>query len=312
MNPDNANQPNEQPAAPPQEPVAPPQPIQSAQPPTQPTPFAQPPQPPMSPGYPVPMTSGGGNRNKLLLIIGAIVGGLVLLGVLVAAMVMMTGVSKQDYQNAYEKAGDLSKAYSKETSVYVSEYSSESEITNETDTLKSAHKDFVSSYNQLKGMKAVTNDKEAKKAFDALEAKYKDYEANYQAKIEAYEQIMPLLTKMGNTSPSSPDEAMSLLKSLQSDLDKTNLSVDVNKTYVNSLKTHLATLIDLGDKVIAMRAARQYDSSLVNQYYDATDTLSDDSKDWESNLKKLEDKANISDEAYKLSRVLLDKYTKSK
>ena len=29
-------------------------------------------------------------------------------------------------------------------------------------------------------------------------------------------------------------------------------------------------------------------------------------------LKKLEDKANISDEAYKLSRVLLDKYTKSK
>lgn len=305
MNPDTTNQPNEQPEMP-QQPVAPPQPQQPAQPmqPAQPQPMFQPQPAPMTPGS--PMNTGGSSNKKLFIIIGAIVGGLLLIGLIIILALTMSGVSKKDYKDAYDTAGTLRSAYTKESSAYVSAYSTETEISNNVDDIKSAHKDVTAAYDKLKNMKAIKNDKEVKKDFDALATKYSDYQKDYDVKIEAYEKVMPLIAKMNNMKAGSKSEALASLKGLKTDFDSIQVTQDVNKTFVTSVQKNLNTLVSLAEKMVAG------DSSVLSDYYDTTDEFSNAARDWQSNIKKLDDKADIYDQISKLSTTLFDKYIKKK
>lgn len=338
MNPEAPNQEaNPNPPQPPVEPPAPqgfqPQPAeqpQNTQPvPPQPVvqqppvgqPFGLQPMPGQSPQQPMPMgapvapmspASTGPKLSKKL--IGLIAGGVVLFsGLLVLLVVLFAGPSKADYKQAMDTTDTAREAWSKIAGVYVSSSSTQTELANSVDTMKTAKSDLFTQLDTLAKSKAVTGDKDLKEKWKAVSDKKSKLDAALSARIEAYEKIYPIVIAI-DSSPSTPAEAQAMLKDAQSKIGSiSGLNDENNKKYVERIKTDLDKLIVVLDKVIEMRQnPAKYDSATMNTYYDLTTELTDADRDWSSNMNKQMDDSDIRKEMSALSTAIADKYYKMK
>lgn len=121
---------------------------------------------------PYPMQGGGkkGGTGKVLIIIGAVVGALLLIGVAVFAYLMLSGPTKKDYADAKDVAQQAADQISSMDSATQGYFISTSYITKSGSELQGMLDDYKSSVDELKGMKAL-RDKEAKSLYDSFQTK---------------------------------------------------------------------------------------------------------------------------------------------
>lgn len=269
--------------------------------------------------FPVPATpvgsSPGGNYSprsgpKLGLILGLIGGfiGLVILivgGIFVATALL--GVSKADYQTAYDTTSDLRDSYSDIGSVYISSYSTETEIKNGVDTITKAKDAVNENYEKLSNLKAIKSDSDVAVSFKKLSDKKPKFDTAMDATLEAYGEILPAISGISASSSSSTK-----LKQLRMGLEGlTGLKDQNNKDFVASMITTLTKLEVLAAKIQAGRNDyRLYDSSAVRSYYDAADDMSAAIKDWQSNLTKMGEEGELADEINDLGELITNKLNK--
>jgi len=317
MDPQNMNQPPvppQQPVqptpTPPEVPMAPPASFQPQQPASQPQPF-QPMAPAPTPapyGGFAPQPTGSGPNKKLILgIIGGVVGLLVIIIVAVLAASSI-GVSKSDYEDASEKMQSVKSSYNKLGTVYLGTSSTDAEVKNGIDTIKSAHDEFASKVDELGGLKAVKSDKDVNELYKAVLDKKPKFDKAVEATVEAYEKIYPAVKDFNSYSSDTADE-ISALKAKLEGID--GLKDDNNKQFVEKMATLLEKFSTLAKKVQAGRADyHKYDSQAVTDFYDTSTDIRNAVRDWQSNLNKMADDGELKDELNALDDKIYDKVTK--
>lgn len=274
--------------------------------------FAQ----PAAPVMPAPQVSTvmsqsqPGGAPKKGLIIGLIVGGVLLVAGLIAAALLLSGPTKDDYKKASTTASDLASAYSAMNMVYLSTSATETEIKNDLGTLKTNREKFNTKFSELKEMKAVSRDKEVDEAYKAATDKKAKLDASLDAQMEAFEEILPVVRKIseGSSSVNDVSDFLELVTDIRGDLQALELKATVNKDYVDTLVRDLKKLEALIPKVQASRDDyTKYDSKVTSDFYDTISDLSKDDRDWQSNMEKLQDDGEMKDELNKIQDVLMDK-----
>ena len=255
----------------------------------------------------VPTSPTSGLGKKLGLIIGAIVGVLAIVAVAVFAMSAF-GVSRADYSEAVEATGNMSTAYSSLAVVYVSPYSTETEIKNSLDTMKNNQKKFEEKFTELGKLRAMKSDKDIKAEYKKLVDKKPKFDAALDAAFESYEKVLPLVSSV-NSSTGSTSEGAAVFADLRMKFEGVSgLEHDVNKTFVSSMAEVLKEIEAAATKVAEGRADRsKYDSNAVTQLYDSIDKMRDITSDWTSNLNKLADDGELRDEISSLFDALSKK-----
>ena len=277
-----------------------------------PQPVSPPPYPNSNPGANTPGTGprSGPNKGLLFGIIGGVVGLLVLIVVIIMVVVSL-GVSKEDYSEAHETATTVRRAYSDMSGVYISTYSTETEVKNQFDKFKENRKKLNENIAAFGELKAAKKDKEVKEAYDKLLAKKVKFDKAADATAEAYDLIYPAVTEFSSSAKSNSSNASlsSLRKSYE---DISGLKDENNKEYVEKTIALLEKLEKLYEKVqIGRRDYRKYDSDAVTDYYAASREITDITRDWSSNLKKLADDGEIRDEITGLTDAINKKQYKS-
>lgn len=294
-----------------QQPVAQPQPAESPVPPQQPfTPMGSAPTPMVQPSPTTPT-----KKPKKGLIIGLVAAGVALLvGLILLAVFVWAGPSKEDYKTALDSIDKSEAAWNKIASVYVSSSSTAGELKNSTETVKENKATLTKELDTLAKSKAVTaGNKEIKDAWKAVADKRAKLEDALNGRLEAYEKIYPIIVGM-DMNPSSSDEAKTMLKTMQTKVNAVGkLSNENNDQYIERISSDLDELVVLVDKIVAMRQdPSKYDSKLMDQYYEITNDLSTADRDWSSAMNKAMDDAEIRKEMSKFSQLISDKYYKLK
>ncbi len=299
-----APQPEGQPQFVPQPPVQPQQPVMAPQPEA----YGSVPQPVMA--YPTPKK--GLSKGALFGIIGGAVGLVLLIAGVVVGFALLGGPSKEDYRKADEKLGEAKTAYSGLSSLeYISTYgATETTAKNDLQKVEAAKLKINSAVDEIGKMKAV-NDKDVKVSYDKLEVRMAGFDKVMDANIEIYEKIIPVMLKFDEATSSSVTSNASLaaFSEVRISLEKLELKVDANRTYVQGIIEQVKILEAVIPKKIEMNSDyRKYDASINDQYYDATDKLTSLGDDWRSNLEKLRDEGDIADQLNNLDRIIYDKY----
>ncbi|MGK2896029.1 MAG: hypothetical protein ACSLEY_00290 [Candidatus Saccharimonadales bacterium] len=306
---DNNPNPNNSPIVPPQsvvppsqEPIIPPQ----AEPkPTAPV-FVSAPMTTAPIGAVVSPSGKGLNKKLIIWVISGFVG-LVLAIVALVLVVSSMSVSKADYETAYAAVSDVRDTYSDMGSIYVSTSSTKTEIANDVDTLKKNKEKFDAQLEELGKLKAVNADTDIKADYATLKEKQTKFNEVMAVILESYDKLLPPISDFssGSTSADTIDEKVMALRQA---LDGVTLENDVNKTFVGKITTILAKLEPVIAKVQAGRADyKKYDSDAVSEYYDLTGELSDAIRDWQSNIEKLTEDAEIVNEINTLGETITDK-----
>lgn len=296
-------QPAPQPVMVPAEPATPPQA------PTQPqyTPQPQPVFTPQPFAAPASVAQPGQTKPKIGLLIGAIVGAAVLIAAVLAGLIFLSGPSRDDYKQSATTANDAISAYNSMSAIYISTSSTETEIKNDLDALKTNRIKFDTKFTELAKQKAVSRDADVDKLYAAATDKKVKFDKALNAEIEAYEKILPLVTKM-DSSPSDVTAYTSMISTLRGSLQTLELNEQVNKDYITALVRDLKTIEGLLPTIVAGKADyRKYDSKATNDFYDTLDSLNDDDRDWKSNMEKLQADGELRDELNKLEESLFTK-----
>lgn len=260
-------------------------------------------------GYQMPAKKGL-SKGALWGIIGGVVGLVVLIVGVVLAVVFLGGPTRADYQAANAVSSDLISEYNKTERVYITSYTSDEDRQSQIDDYKKSYASVVEKYNRLKDMKAVKNDPEVAEKFKAISAKYDKYVEAHETKLEAYDKIYSLLSKI-NSSPSDADSAMKLLEDMQVELKNMDMKTKVNKDYVADLSPKVDKLVTLTKKMIEMQEdGSKYDSNVARDFRALQTELSDSDRTWQSNLNKLSDEGKISSELNSLRSVIRQKALK--
>lgn len=319
--------PPQQPQYGPQPPVSPtpdfnPQPQQPVSAPVEPQPGYQAPVQPMFGAQPAPApspvafnpvaaapVSSGSNKGKLIALIGGAVGLLVLLAVgMLVLLPMFMGVSKKDYVAASEKMGDVKSAYNKMGGVYISSSSTDTEIKNNLDTLKSARQDFDAKLADLGGTTAIKRDKDLKKLYGDVMTKKPNFDKAADAGIEAYEKILPAMSSFRSVSSSGADVSTQIAAVANKLEGISGLKDENNKQYVSKMVALLKKYAVLARKVQQGRNNYNlYDSQAVDDFYNTDTAISDATRDWQSNLTKLSDDGELKDQLNALDDKLFEK-----
>lgn len=284
-------------------PIAPVAPVQQ----TQPNYFAQTTQ------NQAPFSAAAAKKgSKKGLIIGLIAGvsGLAIIGVAIAVLFLVLGVSKKDYSDASTKMTAVVKSYNDAGAIYLGTTSTKTEIKNGVDKINDSVDKFGNGFTELGRMKAIKNDKELKKSYEAAVAKKVKFDESVNTAVEAYGIILPAMTDYSSSSSlsSTINNITAAKKSLQG---IEGLEYETNKQLVNSLVAQFEKLETLATKVQAGRDNyKLYDSSAVSEYYDTATAISTTMRDWQSNLNKLSDEGDMRDELNGLSDMLLEKSIK--
>lgn len=281
---------DQQPQPAPQPQMTPPAPA-----PMQPTPM----QPAPAPG--MPPTGSGMNKKLILSIVGGVVALLVILiGIVVA--VTLGSVSQKDYKDAADVINDMRTSYSKTTGVYLSTYSTETEIKNGVEKMQEGSKEFDEDYAKLAELKAIKNDPEVNELYKKLDEKKPKFDMAIDVQVEAYEKITPVAQKANDVSGvSSVSSAISKLEDMKKELEDLDLKHEVNKDYIDELVSWLDEFIPIVKKYAEGRADyKKYDSSVSSKYFDLSTKGSDIDRDWRSNLEKVIDDGQIRDEMNEL------------
>jgi uncharacterized coiled-coil protein SlyX len=264
---------------------------------------------PVNPLAPRP-SSGTPKKSKLGLILGLSFGGVVLLaGVLVLVLfLVLGGVSKQDYTEAYQAVRDLRSPTSNLSSLYFSTSSTETSIKNNFDSLKKNRTELNQDLQQLGDMKAIKNDQKAQELYKTVADEKVKLDKYLDALEEIYEKIYPIAKELSNLSySSSSDSVLSTLKSFQAKLQDLEPKQTVNKDYIDTLNRVVPEYISALEAYLNGIGSGSYDPSLYEKYSAASEKLTDADSDWQSNLKKLSSDIELSDAYNDLGEYLTDK-----
>ena len=280
-------QPSVEPATPEQSPVVAPTPAQSS--PPQPEPVAT--QPSVTPGYPAPKSN-----KKMLIIIGAIVGAVVLLGIIAwVVYAALFAVTKEDYRQAAAISNDVStvgsQSYSDVLKIsYITTYTTETAIKNDVDSAKDSLTEYKSANTKFKDLKAL-RDKDVKKAYDAYMEKYNGFVRFSNSYIDSAEKVLPAVVGCEKISSTSISNLSSFNIAIAPCKEALNDAKDVSDP---DLKKFVAAYLENAKDITAIvteattLSSSDYvrRSALSTQIYDATDKLQDAQKDANSNIEK--------------------------
>jgi Zn-dependent oligopeptidase len=263
------------------------------------TPTVAPPQPQPQP-----------KKSKLGLILGlSIGGGILIIGIIVTVLLLVLGgVSRQDYRDAQEVASDMVSSYNKIGSIYISTSSTQTQINNELDTLKTNLKSFNENYDKLGETKAVKNDKKAAELYKTLTDKKSAFNSTMDISIEVYEKIFPVMSELSDYSSSY--NYNDRVKSRQTKLATiSGLKVQLNKDLISELSDLLTKMAPVAQRMQTNQDGdyTQYDPKASSEWSDLTSQWSDVITDWQSNFLKQTENAELKDPINKLNEYLTDK-----
>lgn len=291
------------------------------QPPVAPAPPAQPfaaPQPgyvaPPAPMQPMSASSlsaaGNSKKNLLLSVFGGIGGVIVLIVLAIFVLPMLSGVSKADYEKAFDLAKTARDNYSDMAYTYISTSSTDTERQNDLDTIRKAESSFDSNIKKLGDTKAVKRDKDVGKDYKALMTKKVKFDAAMAATIESYDKILPAINQLDNLDSNNPVAGIERARTSFQAIS--GLESQTNQQFVTDMINKLGTYEALAKKIVAYRADyTKYDSNVANQYYDTATGLSTLMRNWSSDLDKQLEDSSISSEFNALGELLAKKVNQS-
>lgn len=278
---------------------------------------------PMMPGSPVtgqsPMQPPGGSSDnplsrldkKILIWIGAGIGALLLITIAVLVVVSIFSVSRDDYKAAYSHATDAQSAYTKMSNLrYVSSYSTETQIENALDSFKKSQERLDQEIDELSETKAIQRDNKASELYAAFTEKKQAFDKATTAIVEVYEHVLPALSGFSTTSSSDQARIIRIVNTARSELEAAEgkLKSDVNKQFVGKMTTLFKRYAALAKKVQAYRADySKYDSSVASDYLSTSTDITTAIRDWQSDIQKLAEDAEIKEEFNELSQYLAEK-----
>ena len=300
-----ANQPPIQPLPEPVAPVAPTQPVAPVVPIVT-SPFGAVAQPEPVPSTP-PVTSfasGSGTgiasnkspfkNKKLLVIAAAILGAVVILGIIVFVIVNLLSVSKKDYSDASVQFNKVSSSSSSLSSaVSTLQYdtngsTTDTEFTNDSAAVDTALQTLKDENAKLATFKAVKVG-EGKKNFDAFNMKLNDYSAYVKDFVTSLKNVRPAFAACGS-SASGTDINTRLTACVAALSKATDVPNADMKQYFTILQTQYASLKDLTAQATALSDpyGKQYEQYKVlrDKRYAVQDAVSSASKDFKSNISK--------------------------
>lgn len=317
QNPQPAEPPQPQPDSTAQQPPVPPQPqvfgpaLPQASQPTftnqqlQYAPSSQPVMPQQS--YPQPMAPIGTNQTKTKkkLIFGLVGGaiGLAIIGLIIFLVGLASGVTREDYMKLSDDLNATSSAYNKMGSVYIGAFSTEAEISNGLNTLKSSRSEFDTKLAEVGGLKAIKRDKTLKEQYEAIITKKEKFDKATDAAIEAYEKIIPAVRAVNDLDTGRDSNLVTNITGVKQKIQDIGELKDANnQTLVNTLTSNLTKLETLAVKVQEGRNDfRKYDSKANSEFFDTITAFSNAFRDWGSNLEKMADEGELRDELNTLS-----------
>lgn len=268
-------------------PVQPMQPMSSGQP-------QQPVQPQVS-AQAAPQPTKPATKNKLIILISAIVLAVILIGAGVFAYIQMTTVSQADFTEAYNLAKEVedpSKYKLKADSVDVSVEESRNK---QLAALRESITKYNDSLDKLANSKAIKHDKQAAELYAPIQDNRAGFNASVEAAYETVEKIMPaLMSSPGKVSMAS---AVPKLKEVLP-----TLKDDANRKFVEQL---IPVLERYG--AVQEKFATKYDSSLLTEMRVASEDMSKVMNEWQDTQSERVKKVDVSGKMNALVKYLKDK-----
>lgn len=253
---------------------------------------------------PIP-TPGGNSKKKLVILLSAIVGGLVVLGgIAVAVYVIFFMVTKEDYKKAYDQMGVVQQKTEDGSNVTGS--SSESSF----ETVKTAYEEYKVENAKLADLKAIRADSEIHEKYVAYEAKSKEFIGFMDAFIPSYESLLTATDSLkalsSDFSSASVQTALTAFEKASGDITDPTL-----KTYVDSV------IVSYKELLVQMKAYEEATSSsaklaALNKISPLTSDLGDAATAMSKDLKERSDAVSPKDTFNALSKIITQKYNASK
>lgn len=239
---------------------------------------------------PTPNFLGDAKKKKLIILIAAIVGALVVLGIIAFVVMALFVPSKADYRDAASQFNTVSSAYSDLSSdatklqYDVSGSTTDTEYTNDSDSVNKSLDAFKAANTKLAGMKAVKSG-DGQKLYSAYESKvngFVTYANDIFASVKSFRPVAKACDDVSTTTLLG--ECVTALNAV-GDIPNADL-----KQFVTTIQTQYKAYLDVKTKIDAIKDpyGDQYStySALRNQGYDIQDKISSASSDLSSNLSK--------------------------
>jgi hypothetical protein len=251
-------------------------------------------------------TPGGKSKKKLIILISAIVGALIVLGgAALAVYFIFFNVTHADYQKAYDQVSALRDKYSAGDSI--SSGSSKDTV----DAAKTAYADFKTENAKLGDLKALKVDKD-------LNAKYKAYDTKAKAYIAFGDVFMPSLDRFV-----AANDQVAALGSGSSSFTSVNIqkTIDIYKGIQDigdpTLKAFVDSTVAVYEEILPQIKIYESSSSTSSQKYAAISAISDSSKKISTAGSKMSDDldaktkdVSLSDTLNSLGQAVTDKLNK--
>lgn len=276
-------QPQQDVAVNPFQPVAPIAPVEQAA-----------PQVPLAPQPPQP------KKNKLLILIAAIAGGLLLIGGAIFAAFMIFIVTPGDYEKANDVMKTVNTSYNGLKLTGDVTVKTEEDRKKRIEEVRTKYETFTKDVNTLAAQKAVKRDGEAAELYSAVAAKREKFDAMYVASLEVIEYIAPAMMKASDTK--TVDSIATELKEHQSKIKDAD-----NKAYVEKLIPFFERYAALAKKVDAMKTSGKYDAAVIREASTLNTELSSATKLWQEAQTKKTDDSNMQKELKALADYLAKK-----
>jgi len=247
-------------------------------------------------GAPLPGSTQN-SKKKLIILISAIVGGLLIAGgIAIALYLMFFSVSKADYKQAYDQLKTV------QTSV------SATSITGDSDELTTTYNTFKTENAKLGDLKALKADKE-------LNEKYKAYDTKAKAYITFMDGFIPSFQKLKTATDTMSGGSNSPLKSASVQATITALE-DATTATDPSVKAYAEAVLAAYKEILPQ--AKIYETSTVSSARLAAVTaiskstrgLSTASTDFSKDIKERYEGSSPKETFEALSKAVADKYNK--
>ncbi len=248
-------------------------------------------------------------KSKKGLILGLVIGGGVLIAGLITLLLVMLmgGVSRQDYSAAQSQAKSAVSVYNTIAAVYVSGYDTNEQAAGKLDKLKTNLSTLDKNFTELGNAKAIKNDKKAADYYQKAKTEKADLDTFVNAEIEYLDKIHPLVNELSNVSYSDTTQTIAVLKEYEGKLKALDLKQKVNKDYIDEINTVLPQFISAIEAYVDAVNSGNYDSSLYTKVSKLSTDLTGADSTWKDNMEKLYDAVEFSGVMNDLGRYLTDK-----
>lgn len=258
-----------------------------------------------------PAPKRGLSKGALWGIIGGIIGLLLIVGTILA-VVLLSGPSAEDYRKASAKMDELSSTYNEAGRDIMGGSSmssaTESEMEATANELKQAKEDINGLVDELGEMKAVAKDKEVKEKYDVLKKDMAGFNEAVVWAEEVFGQIAPAVVKMNAPgATSTPEKTLETFSDTRKALEGLNIENEVNKEYVDGLIVELRNIEDAIKDLLEANESGTSTSSARSKYLQSSSKVQTITREWQTNMREVSDKAEISDQINDLKRIIESK-----